>query len=105
MSRAESINNFQREGESLAQTRERLRTVVEHADDLAFAARLRRTEDGAAILTKAVEVFGSRAAARAWWTRPVIGLCNYSAEELIESDEGRRRVIDFLDRLQAGGYS
>ena len=105
MSRTESINNFRREGESLAQTRERLRAVIEHTDDLAFAARLRKSQDGTAILTKAIEVFGTRGAVRAWWTRPVIGLGNYAAAELITSDEGRQRVIDFLDRLEAGGYS
>ncbi|WP_420854734.1 antitoxin Xre/MbcA/ParS toxin-binding domain-containing protein [Scleromatobacter humisilvae] len=105
MSRAESINAYRLEGESLAQARERLRTVVDHADDLAFAARLRKTEDGPVILARAVEVFGSRAAVRAWWTRPAIGLGNYSAQELIASEEGRKRLIDFLERLAAGGYS
>src|SRR5476649_1162509 len=105
MSRTESINNFRRDGESLAQARERLRAVVDHADDLAFAAQLRKTEDGTAILAKAVEVFGSRAAVRAWWAKPVIGLGNYAAGELITSEEGRRCVIEFLNRLEAGGYS
>ena len=105
MTRAESINNFRREGESLAQTHERLRAVVDHADDLAFAAQLRKTQDGTDILAKAIEVFGSREVARAWWTMPAIGLGNYAAEALVKSEDGRQRVIDFLSRLEAGVYS
>ena len=105
MSRAESINNFRREGESLAQARERLRAVVDHADDIAFAAWLRKTEDGAGILAKAVDVFGSRAAARTWLNKPAIGLGNYAAVELVETADGRQRVIDYLGRLASGGYS
>lgn len=105
MSRTESINSYRRDGESLAQVRERLRAVVERADDLAFAATLRKTEDGPVILENAIKVFGNRAAARAWWTKPAIGLGNYSAEELITSEEGRQRVMDLLGRLEAGGYS
>jgi hypothetical protein len=105
MSRADSITTYRREGESLAQTRERLRAVVDHSDDLAFAAHIRKTEGGSVILAKAIEVFGSREAVRAWWTKPAIGLGNYAAEELVASADGRQRVIDLLSRLEVGVYS
>jgi len=56
-------------------------------------------------LAKAVEVFGSRAAVRAWWTKPALGLCSYAAAELVSTDDGRQRLLAFLDRLEAGVYS
>jgi putative toxin-antitoxin system antitoxin component (TIGR02293 family) len=105
MSKAESISSYRRDGESLANTRERLRSVVSNADDIEFAARLRKVLDGDIILAKAVEVFGSRGAARTWLSKPAIGLGNYSAAELLESTEGRQRVIAYLTRLEHGVFS
>ena len=94
--RIESLKSYRREGESPAETRERLRAVVSKADDAAFAAQLRKTKDGSVILAMAVDVFGSKASARTWLAKPAIGLGNYSAQELATNPEGRQAVIAYL---------
>ena len=105
MTRVESLNAYRREGETLPQTRERLRAVVANADDIAFAEWLRRTSEGRIILAKAVAVFGDRGAAREWMGKPALGLGGYSAREMVASDEGRKQVIDLLGRLESGVWS
>lgn len=101
----ESLSSYRREGETLSQTPERLRHVVERADRDAFVAALRNTAVGRSILEMAVSVFGSKAAARTWMTSPAIGLGGRSAAELLGTDEGRQQLLDYLGRLDLGVYS
>lgn len=105
MSRKESLSSFRRAGETVSQTRERLRRVVENADSDAFVGTLSTTVIGRSILERAVSVFGNEAAARTWMTSPAIGLGGRSAQELFVTEEGRRRLLDYLGRLDMGVYS
>ncbi len=50
-------------------------------------------------------MFGSETAARTWMTRPAIGLGGLSAAELFSTEEGRQQLLDYLGRLEMGGYS
>jgi putative toxin-antitoxin system antitoxin component (TIGR02293 family) len=56
-------------------------------------------------LERALSVFGSETAARTWMTRPAIGLGGLSAAELFSTEEGRQQLLDYLGRLEMGGYS
>ena len=104
MPRKESLSTYRREGESLLQTRDRLRRVVEEADRDAFVATLRTTVIGRSIFEKAVSVFGNRAAVLTWMTSPAIGLGGRSATELFVTEEGRQQLLDYLERLDLGVY-
>lgn len=105
MTRRESLASYQRKGESLVQTRERLRGVVERADDAAFATALRVTSDGRAIMGRATSVFGTKEAARRWMDGPAFGLGARSARELFATEAGRQAILDLLARLDLGVYS
>ena len=58
----------------------------------------------AAVLAKAVEVFGSNEEAELWLRRPALGLNGERPIDLLRSPEGKRLVQDFLDRLEYGVY-
>ncbi len=105
MSREKTLSSYRHEGETLSQTRERLRRVVEKADCDAFVGALSTTVIGRSILERAVSVFGNGVAARTWMTSPAIGLGGLSAAELFSTEEGRQQLLDYLCRLDMGVYS
>ena len=105
MSRKESLSSYRRAGETQEQTRERLRRAVEDADQVAFVGTLSTTVVGRSILERAVSVFGSETAARTWMTSPANGLGGLSAAELFSTEEGRQQLLDYLGRLEMGGYA
>ena len=53
---------------------------------------------------KAVEVFGSRAAAGRWFRKPAIGLNRQRPVDLLVSAEGRELVSTYLDQIETGVY-
>lgn len=57
------------------------------------------------VLSKAAEVFGSRAHAKAWMERPALALDNARPVDLLESPQGVDLVMDLLIRLEYGVYS
>ncbi|PSS49522.1 toxin-antitoxin system antitoxin component [Pseudomonas sp. BBP2017] len=58
----------------------------------------------AEVLEKAQEVFGTRALAEAWMTRPALGLDGESPIDLLSNPVGYELVSDFLNRLDYGVY-
>lgn len=58
----------------------------------------------AEVLEKAQEVFGNRALAEEWMTRPALGLDGESPIDLLSNPVGYELVIDFLNRLDYGVY-
>ena len=57
------------------------------------------------VLSKATEVFGSRAHAKAWMERPALALDDVRPVDLLESPQGVDLVMDLLTRLEYGVYS
>lgn len=57
------------------------------------------------VLSKATEVFGSRAHAKAWMERPALALDNARPVDLLESPQGVDLVMALLTRLEYGVYS
>jgi len=58
----------------------------------------------AEVLEKAQEVFGTRALAEEWMTRPALGLDGESPIDLLSNPVGYELVTDFLNRLDYGVY-
>ena len=105
MRHPESLSSYRRAGETLAQTQERLRTVVADAEDRYLRKWLHTTSDGRAVLRLATSLFGSRAAAMQWLSRPMIELGGINAQDLAKTAWGRKRVLEVLDRLNHGVFS
>jgi putative toxin-antitoxin system antitoxin component (TIGR02293 family) len=61
-------------------------------------------EIDAAILIKAIEVFGSKEDAELWLRSPAMGLDGQRPIDLLRSPEGNRLVEEFLFRLEHGVY-
>ena len=101
----ESIESYGRPGESLDQTRERLRAVVDQADADALETVLSGIVGGAEFMTRAADVFGGRLAAADWMTAPAVGLGGKVPVALFTSDETRQDMLDYLGRLEYGGWS
>ena len=59
----------------------------------------------AAVLPKAIQVFGSDEAARAWLDRAAIGLNQQRPIDLLSTPEGSAMVVVFLGRLEYGVYT
>ena len=57
------------------------------------------------VLSKATEVFGSRAHAKAWMERPALALDNARPIDLLDSPQGVDLVMDLLIRLEYGVFS
>ena len=57
-----------------------------------------------ALREKAVQVFGSRAAAACWFRKPAIGLNRLRPVDLMATVEGRRQVSAYLDQIELGVY-
>lgn len=64
-----------------------------------------RTWKFAEILAKAIEVFGSRDEALAWFERPALGLEQRRPIDLLATPAGAKLVEDFLGRLEYGVYT
>jgi len=60
-----------------------------------------RTAD---VVSRGIEVFGSREAAERWLGLPAIGLGDRRPIDLLKTPEGARDVSDFLDQLKFGVY-
>jgi len=58
----------------------------------------------AEVLEKAQEVFGTRALAEDWMTRPALGLDGEAPIDLLSNPVGYELVSDFLNRLDYGVY-
>ncbi|MCY1454309.1 putative toxin-antitoxin system antitoxin component [compost metagenome] len=58
----------------------------------------------AEVLEKAQEVFGTRALAEEWMTRPALGLDGESPIDLLSNPVGSELVTAFLNRLDYGVY-
>lgn len=58
----------------------------------------------AAILTKAIEIFGSTEDAELWLRSPAIGLDGQRPIDLLTSPKGKQLVEEFLARLEHGVY-
>lgn len=58
----------------------------------------------AEVLEKAQEVFGTRALAEEWMTRPALGLDGEAPIDLLSNPVGYELVTDFLNRLDYGVY-
>jgi len=58
----------------------------------------------AEVLEKAQEVFGTRALAEEWMTRPALGLDGESPIDLLSNPVGYELGTDFLNRLDYGVY-
>lgn len=59
----------------------------------------------AEVLAKAVEVFGTQAAAEDWLNQPALALDDARPLELLETEQGAELVKDQLIRLEYGVYS
>ena len=57
------------------------------------------------ILTRAISVFGSRAAAVAWLVKPAIGLGRERPIDLLGTETGTKLVEEFLGRLEYCVYT
>ena len=57
-----------------------------------------------AVLTKAVEIFGSKEEAELWLRRPALGLDHELPINLLRSPEGNLLVQEWLGRLEYGVY-
>jgi len=57
------------------------------------------------IFAKAIEIFGSREAAEAWISEPVMGLNRQVPLELLQTPIGVELVNEFLTRLEYGVYT
>ncbi len=56
-------------------------------------------------LAKASTVFGSRAAAERWMSKPAMGLDGHRPIALLHTVQGAELVNEFLDRLEHGVYN
>jgi putative toxin-antitoxin system antitoxin component (TIGR02293 family) len=57
------------------------------------------------ILAKAIEVFGTQAAAEDWLNQPALALNDVRPLELLQTEQGAELVKDQLTRLEYGVYS
>lgn len=57
------------------------------------------------VIHRAVDVFGDVAKARAWLDRPNRALSGATPRSLLDTPEGRERVLTVLGRLTHGVYS
>jgi len=102
---SDSIESYGRPGESLDQTRARLRGVVDHADADAITTALNGIAGGAEFMRKSIEVFAGRQAAMNWMTAPAIGLGSQRPVDLFADGDTRQAVVDYLGRLEYGVWS
>lgn len=56
-------------------------------------------------LSKAVDVLGTREAARRWVLSPSMGLDGARPKDLLRTQGGARAVMEFLSRLEYGVYN
>jgi putative toxin-antitoxin system antitoxin component (TIGR02293 family) len=76
-----------------------------HPTELLSQDQAGRTWKFAEILTSAISVFGSRAAAEQWLAEPATGLDQYRPIDLLTTPAGVELVEDFLGRIEYGVYT